>query len=810
MRKVLSSIFLLCISLCIKLYCAGQALSNQRTLSPESIDRSFFSGSVKDASTGSALAGASVYFADIKVGAITNGAGEFRMTYLAQGRHLVEISFIGYHSHTEYIDIQGDVRREFLLQTTIRESNEVVVTGVSIATQLQRTPTPVSIVKRADLLKITSTNLVDALSRKPGITQLTTGPAISKPIVRGLGYNRVVVLNDGVRQEGQQWGDEHGLEIDEYSVSRVEVLKGPASLIYGSDAMAGVVNIITNLPAPEGTVRGSIVSNYQTNNRLRGLGANIGASKNGFNWNLYGSYKAAADYGNKYDGRVYNSKFNERNFGGYAGYNGSWGYSHLLFSYFNQNPGIVEGDRDDEGRFIKPLPGGLDGLPAESDFNSINPQIPNQDITHFKIVTDNSFNLGAGRLGLNIGFQRNQRIEFGNIDDPEERELFFDLKTVTYNVIYHTKEKNNWRTSIGINGMVQNNTNRGVEVLIPEYSLWDIGGFVYTRKTWDKITLSGGLRADNRSLDSKFFEEGNEIKFNAFKRDFSNISGSAGLSYKPAKALTVKFNMARGFRAPSIPELASNGTHEGTLRYEYGDNDLKSETSLQIDAGLQFDTDHISFEASLFHNSINNFIFYRKLESVTGADSTVEVDGEQIPAFQFNQRKANLAGAEFILDIHPHPLDWLHFENSFSFVNGKFKEAVEGTKNMPLIPAARLLSELRGDFLQKGNFLRNLSVKVEMDMAFDQDNAFTAYNTETPTKGYTILNAGIATDVVTKNKTLFTIYFNAINLEDVAYQIHLNRLKYGAENPVTGRVGVFNMGRNFSIKINIPITTTLK
>jgi iron complex outermembrane receptor protein len=194
-------------------------------------------------------------------------------------------------------------------------------------------------------------------------------------------------------------GDEHGIEIDEYSVNKIEILKGPASLMYGSDAMAGVINILTNVPAAEGTLKGNIIANYQSNNRFRGIGANLSAnSKHGFNWNLYGSYKAASDYSNKYDGRVYNSKFNEANFGGYVGYNGNWGYSHLIIGSYNQKTGIIEGDRDDEGRFIKPLPGGGEALPASEDFNSVSPQIPWQQINHLKFVSDNSINIGTGRL----------------------------------------------------------------------------------------------------------------------------------------------------------------------------------------------------------------------------------------------------------------------------------------------------------------------------------------------------------------------------------------------------------------------------
>ena len=768
--------------------------------------RTNFSGTVRHAFSHLPLDGATIYISDIRAGVATNSEGRFNMKNIPSGRHLIEISFVGFSTISEYIDMRGDVVRDFELSPQVAERNAVVITGVSSASQVKRIPTPITIVRKQDLLRNASVNIVDAISKQPGISQLSTGPAISKPVIRGLGFNRVVVLHDGVRQEGQQWGDEHGLEIDEYSVNKVEILKGPASLMYGSDAMAGVINIISNVPVPVGTLRGNIVSNYQTNNRLRGIGANVAGNQNGFNWNAYGSLKAAADYRNKYDGRVFNSKFQEKNFGGYIGYNGNWGYSHILLTRFHQNVGIVEGDRNNNGEFVKMLPGGLLEPPSEKDFRSTVPQVPRQEINHFKIATNNSFNIAKSRLSINAGFQRNQRTEFGNADDPSEKELFFDLKTFTFSGLLHSVERKSWRISYGLSGLSQRNDNKGEEALIPNYSLFEIGALVYLQKTWDKISMSGGLRYDHRSLQSESLYEGNDLKFAEFDRTFSNISGSVGFTIQASELVRVKLNAARGFRAPNISELASNGAHEGSNRYEYGTNSLKSETSLQLDGTIEFNSEHISIEANFFHNDINNFIFYRKLKGFTGNDSMISVDGSPIPAFQFNQQKAKLAGVETKIDIHPHPLDWLHIGNNFSFVKGLFYNSIEGTKNIPMIPAARLVSELRADFFPEGKALRNLSIKAEVENIFSQNDAFTAYDTETSTRGYSLLNAGLSADIVSNKKVIASIFLNALNITDVSYQNHLSRLKYSAENIITGRRGVFGMGRNFSVKINIPIS----
>ena len=769
-----------------------------------------FSGKITDAKTGAPIEAASIYISDIKSGTASDASGKFIIKNIPPGKHLIEISHIGYTSVIESIDINTDINKDFTLTESIIENNAVVVTGVTGATQLKKVPFAVSVMRKEDFFRNTSSNIIESLTKIGGVSTLATGPAISKPVIRGLSYNRVLTINDGVRQEGQQWGDEHGIEVDEASVSKIELLKGPASIIYGSDAMAGVVNIITNVPVPLNTMKANLSSNYQTNNNLSTLNLNIGGNKNGFNWNIYTSNKAAGDYKNKYDGRVLNSKFTENNIGGYVGYNGKWGFSHLLVSSFNLKAGLIEGERDSAGYFIKNLAGGITERANNSDFKTSTPLIPYQHIRHFKIATDNNIKLGKNKLTFNLGYQQNKREEFGNPDDVNERALFFDLQTFTYTAQFHLAEKKNWKTSVGINGMQQHNTNKGVEQLIPDYNLFDFGIYAFTQKTINKLTISGGVRFDTRNINAGNLLDAGTIKGNEFTKSFSNVSGSVGLAAQVTKAVNLKFNIARGFRAPSIPELASNGAHEGTIRYEYGNTNLKSETSIQLDGGVEYSAEHISIGLSAFYNSFDNFIFYRKLEAMGGGDSLINVNGDVLTAFKFDQTKAALTGLEATLDIHPHPLDWLHILNTFSIVSGQLRTPIEGNKYLPFIPATRLVTEFKGSFNNLTKNIRNFYVKFEIDNTFDKKNVFTVYNTETKTAGYTLLNAGIGADFVnTKNQTLFSLSFSAINIADVGYQNHLSRLKYAEENLATGRNGVFNMGRNFSIKLNVPLSLKL-
>ncbi len=773
-------------------------------------------GKVFDRATGKVLPGASVYLPEIKKGTIANKEGVFTIN-IEQGSHVLEISYVGYATNVENIKLQKNLEQNFYLNSSVIEGGNVIVTSFLRATSTRRTPTPVTIIKKEELFRGVSSNLIDALSKVPGVSQISTGPAISKPIIRGLGYNRVVVMNDGIRQEGQQWGDEHGIEIDEYNVSRTEVLKVPASLIYGSDALAGVINIISNVPVSEGVVKGNIFSNYQTNNRLMGNHFDLAGNKKGFIWGINMSAKSAGDYKNKYDGRVFNSRFLERNGGGYIGIEKSWGYSQLSYSNFYQHLGVVEGGRAPDGKFImlKNVGGIAEELVVDAaEEKRFTPNVPMQKIQHTKYTLDNNVKLGNDRLKATFGLQQNQRMEFGNPLNDKERELFFDLKTFNYAVQYLQAEKNNWKNTFGVNGMRQTNTNKGEAELVPNYTSFDMGVFYYTQKRTDKTSWSGGLRYDQKWMNfinpAQFVcPQGmacialyNPIESN---KQFNNFSGAIGVAHDVNDQLTLKFNIARGFRAPNMAEMASYGAHEGTNRFEYGNEGLISEKSLQFDAAVEWSNEHMSIAGNVFYNTVKDYIFYQKLTAAAGGDSIIIDNSDELYAFAFRQKDAHLYGAEFNIDFHPHPLDWLHVENSVSLIRGAFDEALDGSKSLPGIPSARWLSEIRIELFKKSKAIRNSFINLQLDNVFAQEHPFVGYNTETRTPAYTLLNVGYSTQIQHRNKTLFSVSLVGQNITDVAYQHHLNRLKYGPVNEATGRMGVFNMGRNFSFKVNIPI-----
>ncbi|HYG15662.1 MAG TPA: TonB-dependent receptor [Bacteroidia bacterium] len=774
-----------------------------------SLGQHSLSGKITDKITGEPLFGATVYIPDLKTGVTTTVNGTYQLKRLPEGSFLVEVRYISYNSAITTVEIKDSTVINFTLEPAVTEVNEVVVTGVSAATDKKQNPVPFSIVPKQALLHASSVNIIDAISRQPGVSQVSTGPAVSKPQIRGLGYNRVVTLYNGFRQEGQQWGDEHGIEIDEYSVDRVEIIKGPGSLLYGSDAMAGVINFLPAQPVDEGRITGELLGNYQTNNRFWGWSAMNAGNINGIYWQARVSGKNASNYRNKYDGPVYNSGFNELNTTAFLGINRKWGYVQAGFNSFSQNVALPEGERDSLGNFIKPLVINdttiEETAASENDLRSYDLNVPRQQINHYRAWLHNLLVFKKSRLGINLSWQQNQRKEFGDPVNPEQYEPYFVLNTITYDVKYYLPQKSGWNTTAGISGMVQSNSNKGTEFIIPGYALFDYGLFAVTRRTFGKLSVSGGTRFDQRSLSSEALYLDGETKFSSFRRTFNNVSGSLGGVYRFTSKLSLQANASRGFRSPNIAELASNGRHEGTFRYEYGNPDLKPETSLQFDLGLNYSSEHVHLEVSGFRNYITNYIYFGKLEAQGGGDSIPDPD-EPAPAYLYTQGDAVLTGGEIRVDIHPHPLDWLHFENSFSYVEGTLNNHPDSSKHLPFMPPARWRTELRADFKKAGNYFSGIYLFTRLDNYFSQHKIFSENSTETPTPGYTLLSAGAGTSVTSKSgRVLFNLFISADNLLDRAYQSHLSRLKYAPENTVTGRTGILNMGRNYSFKVVVPL-----
>lgn len=736
-------------------------------------------GKITDATTNAPLIGATIYISDLKATTVSDANGEFLIKNIpSKGKFLVEARYLGYKTTSKLVDLNNSQTLIFALESSVIESAEVVITGTPFSSNNKTNSLAVISVNREKLAQSAGTNLIDAISKVPGISQITTGGAISKPSIRGLGYNRVLTIVDGAREEGQQWGDEHGVQVDQFSAARVEILKGPASLLYGSDALGGVINIIDDFVPAAGDFNGNFTTNYATNNGLSASSLMLQGNNNGLVYRGRVSYKNA--YGFGYAGKtVPNAGFNEINTSGMIGLNRAWGYTHLNLSRFNTNVGLVEEGPDADGNFLD-----ADGnLIGKSEARTRKLGLPYQNINHYRAALNSNILLGGGQLKSTFAFQKNIRKEFEESKDAPG--LHLDLNSYTYDVKYSFANKGVWEPTIGVQGMYQNNANLGNEYLIPDYNSNNVGVFGYLKRNFNKGAVNFGLRYDYKNVNGKDLIEDGEQLFSAFENSFSNVSGSVGLAYELAKNLVFRANVGSGFRAPNIAELGANGRHEGTFRYEIGNSSLKQETSLQFDLGLEYTAEKVTFGLNAYSNRIYNYIYPGNFNNETtpftdeGGLTTI------LPVYRFVQTDAELVGGEASVDFHF--IKALHFENTFSYVKGTNKG---DNSALPFIPAASLNNELRFEPAFKG--LHGSFIKIGLTNVFRQDR-FDSF--ETQTNGYTLIDAGIGTSLKVKNGKV-NLWLTGQNLGDKLYYNHLSRYK---------AAGIFNQGRNLSFGISLPL-----
>lgn len=806
----------------------------QKTFSaiPENIEllAGSLRGRIINKETGETIPGAAIFIPDLKKVTVSDVNGNYLFENLPKTKLLVKVSYLGFKTILENIDFSTTSTRDFLLEPSITEMNEVVITGSSRSAEIKRSPIPIMVLDRKDIDQILTTNIIDAIAKQPGINAVTSGPNVSKPFIHGMGFNRVLTLVDGIRQEGQQWGDEHGIEVDENAISKIEIIKGPASVIYGSDALAGVVNLIPYQSAPEGKETGKLITEYQSNNGLLGASGSVDGNHKDFVWGGRLSDKQATNYQNKIDGRVYGTSFKETDGSGYIGINKKWGYSHLNFSLYNDLQEIPDGSRDSTTRkFTKQITeeDTLRPIVTDEALRSYKITAIHQHIQHYKIYSSNNFILGASKLGLTLGYQQNIRKEFSHPQAVTIPGLSLVLNTLTYDVKYYFPDLNGLESTIGINGMLQNNINKGTAFIIPDYSQFDVGPFIFVKKNVGKFDISASMRFDTRFFNNKKMfvatnpATGFDMQVNASsplsksqpftdsKHTFSGLTGSLGATYRVSDELFIKANIARGFRAPNISEISANGIHPGTNLYQIGNSAFKPEFSVQEDIGIFYTHSHFKGSLEFFNTNIDNYIFNQKVVNRLGQDSII-IKGNQ--TFRFVQSHAQLYGGEASIDIHPHPLDWLHFENSISVIYAINQGApgvniASDAKYLPFIPPLHTHSELRADIKKKYRYASSIYANVEMDYYAKQNRVYLADNTETLTPGYTLYNAGMGLDLTNqKGKVLCSIHISGNNITDVAYQSHLSRLKYFEQYPNnwSGHSGIYNMGRNISLKLIVP------
>ena len=798
--------------------------------------KNILKGQITEQKSNLPLSGASVIIPDLQLFCVADSNGNFSIKSLPSGNYLIQVKYTGYKTITRNIQISGTTNVSFTISEQAIEESPVVITGSSKASQIKRNPVPIVSISKEYLNSNLSTNVIDAISHIPGVSAISTGPNVSKPVIRGLGYSRILTLYDGVRQEGQQWGDEHGIEIDQYGVDRIEVIKGPASLTYGSDALAGVVNMIPTPAAAEGKTISNVILDYQSNNGMYGGSYFMGRTFKGFEFLGRLSTKNATNYQNNIDGRVFGTAFKEDDLTLSFGLHGKWGYSHIGLSFFEDIQEIPDGSRDSStGKFTQQITEVDTFRPVVSNdalkSYSITPL--HQQVQHYRVYIANNFKVGAGHFIVNLGYQSSVRKEFSHPEPPYQDVpgLYLQLNTLSYDLKYHFHESNGWNVSVGLNGMYQQNTvTNGTEFIIPSYQQFDIGPFAMAKKTFGKLDIAGGIRYDTRSFKNEaLYSKPNAITgfdgpvggidtvganhlFYNYSHVFEGLSGSIGATYNFTNKLAVKLNISRGYRAPNISEISANGVHPGTGIAQQGNTAFESEFSLQEDLGLSYITKHADFELSIFHNNISNYIYNKRLLKFNElGDSLTFSNNQYFPTYKFQQGEAELYGGEVSIDIHP--IKSLHFENSVSVVYSLNKSNnntlhSDSSKYLPFIPPLHTMSELRFDFSAAKHHLTNGYVKLQMAYYAQQDRIYLADNTESATAGYTLFNLGMGTGFTNKKgKTVATVSIMANNLFDVAYRDHLSRLKYFtySANDTNPNHGLYSEGRNIGLRVEIPI-----
>jgi iron complex outermembrane receptor protein len=711
-------------------------------------------GTIKEKQTNITIAFANVYFPELEKGTMSDEQGNFEFSELPNGNYKLVISVIGYKTYSKQLNLQTNETLEIILSLSAIEMEEIIISTPFHKLQSDNVM-KVEQQKIADLKANGLITLSEGITAIPGVESISTGQSIGKPVIRGLSSNRVLVYAQGIRLENQQFGDEHGLGLNDSGVESIEVIKGPASLLYGSDALGGVLYINPERFASINTSEGDVNTNYFTN--TQGYNTNLGykTSTENFKFIIRGSLAKHADYKTK-NYRVTNTRFNEKDLKTAFGLQNSKFKTEFRYNVNSSELGLTEG--------------------IETQNTNKTPLLPFQLINNHIFSSKSTLFLNNSKLDFNVGYTYNDRKEFEehHNDDEDETEeeheeevleaaLHMKLKTFNYDVKYNLPELGRFQTIVGVQGMNQTNSNYGEELLIPDATTNDVGVLATSHIHFEKADVQLGARFDNRTINLN----------DGFNKSFNSVNGAVGVKTNLSENIVTRLNLATGFRAPNLAELASDGTHEGTNRYEIGNSDLVSEQNFQSDLSIEFKNEHIEVFANVFYNQVNDYIFLSPNGDVVNED----------PVYVYLQENANLYGGEFGFHYHPHPLDWLHLESSFETVTGKQNNG----DYLPLIPANTISNTIRLEFdtkrLSEGYAFITYRTKLEQNNI----NQF-----ETMTDGYSLLSAGFGAKTKLFNNEL-SMSFSGNNLTDKVYVNHLSRLK---------SEGISNMGRNFTIGLS--------
>ena len=716
---------------------------------------------------------------EIGIFTTTDSKGYFEFINIPYGSYHITLVRTGYKTKILPVDIeQPEVKINTLLEKTLIETPTIDVTSSFQTQDISNSTFSISTITSENLTKSSGEILSSVISNLPGVNSITTGVSIGKPVIRGLTANRVLILNNGVKQETQQWGDEHSAEISLYDIDRIEILRGPASLLYGSDGLGGVVNIISkpfqfankNRPIYYGEVDlgGFSVNNENTENLNLGIGLKNFGFKGNFGYRSSGNIKTPDGIflANTLNpsikdtirgGVINNTGTNETEGGLSFGFNGNFGNINAGFKTFNR----------------------------ENQIRDPNPTTtPSQKVNTHQFEIDGNFNLGKTfQIEPVVSFLYHSRKEFESIEDKDNNipSVNFLLKTFQSDIRLHNTILKNLSGTFGISAEINDNQSLG-DKLIPNYNSASYGIYALEKYQFDKWTFSLGGRFDNKTLNilTTVLDSSNTI--NPQTLTFNAFSGSAGIVYRPIDNLDIFTNIGRGWRPPSEFEMFTDNRDEGTGRYVKGIITLNPnaapnpETSFNLDFGIRTHFKIFNLEISFFHNVINNFIYQVSTNIIDSASG--------FPIFDIKQDKSTFTGIEYSVQIQP--LNFLLL--SWNGDNMTAKNNATNT-SLPFAPPAKNIIEIKIQKSTLGMFYNPylyLSAKI-VSAQYDVDRF------ETTTDGYNLFNGGFGFDFVFSNM-IASVDFSVNNIINTKYVDHLSRYKNYALNP----------GRSFNLKLSVP------
>jgi len=706
----------------------------------------------------------------------------------------IDVVYVGYNTGHIVVPTAGDVRIDVLLSQSTTRGTEIVVTDARIAHSALPTQRAI-VLSSAEVDEHRGQTFADALTEVSGVTLLQTGPSLSKPMINGMTGTRLVLRNNNVVQEGQQWGIEHAPEIDAFSPYRITVVKGPASVMYGPNAIGGVIDLESRPIRQDEGLHGEATVNLFSNGQQGAGGlfiesAGIGGSTLGLR--LQGSARRGGD------ASAPNYVINNT---GVEELNGSLmmqiGDEQLgataIGSLFTTTLGIFKGAHIGNGADLRRA---IErGHPSSSQPFSYTIANPRQEISHAMLSVKGHVALSEdSRAVVTFGHQINDRNEYdghntrivGRGNDPAVRAadsiarlqaslntpaMNLYLMTSTLDGTYEHALSDRIRGSAGFTSMWQYNEQSGKVNLIPDYRLWGLGAYLFESMTYNDLTLSGGVRYDVRDLKSAVvIRPNNNVELQT--RRWENLTGSLGAMWQISDKITANMNLATAWRPPQVNELYSNDVHHGSAYYEVGDSTLLNERTLGGDASISYNETGIEVEVSGFFHAIDNYI----MAVPDAASPTVTVRGT-FPTYRFTQMNAQLAGGDINATIVV--ADKLNVYGSAALVRG-----TNADRNEPLlfVPAdrGRLGLHLHADDLWE---MHDAFLDVSCMGVRRQDRVTAGRDYAEPPAGYIRTDLSVGGILTFSDNVLARVTLSCTNLFNVAYRDYLSQYRYFADDP---------------------------